>query len=37
MTTAVKSTLPEDARRVACEALQDTLIDLLGRVGVFIR
>ncbi|MDG9716009.1 DNA starvation/stationary phase protection protein [Streptomyces sp. DH24] len=30
MTTAVKSTLPEEARRVTCEALQETLTDLLG-------
>ncbi|MGC5036219.1 MULTISPECIES: Dps family protein [unclassified Streptomyces] len=28
--TAVRSTLPDDARKVACEALQDTLVDLLG-------
>ncbi|MBC9730597.1 Dps family protein [Streptomyces sp. TRM68367] len=30
MTSVVKSTLPEEARRVTCEALQDTLIDLVG-------
>ncbi|GAB2848629.1 DNA starvation/stationary phase protection protein [Streptomyces deserti] len=30
MTSVVKSTLPEEARRVTCEALQDTLVDLLG-------
>ncbi|GAB2762300.1 Dps family protein [Streptomyces bullii] len=30
MTSAVKSTLPEEARRVTCEALQDTLVDLVG-------
>ncbi|MEV5430387.1 DNA starvation/stationary phase protection protein [Streptomyces sp. NPDC052701] len=30
MTSAVRSTLPEEARRVAGEALQDTLVDLLG-------
>ncbi|MFJ7332877.1 Dps family protein [Streptomyces sp. NPDC101110] len=28
--TTVRSTLPDDARKVACEALQDTLVDLLG-------
>lgn len=28
--TVVKSTLPDDARRVACDALQETLVDLLG-------
>jgi starvation-inducible DNA-binding protein len=28
--TVVKSTLPDDARRVAGAALQDTLVDLLG-------
>ncbi|MBQ1089938.1 Dps family protein [Streptomyces sp. B93] len=28
--TVVKSTLPEDARRVAGDALQSTLVDLLG-------
>ncbi|NJP52097.1 DNA starvation/stationary phase protection protein [Streptomyces sp. SBST2-5] len=28
--TVVRSTLPEEARRVSCEALQDTLVDLLG-------
>ncbi|CAM5571718.1 Starvation-induced DNA protecting protein OS=Streptomyces glaucescens OX=1907 GN=SGLAU_28530 PE=3 SV=1 [Streptomyces glaucescens] len=28
--TVVKSTLPDDDRRVACDALQDTLVDLLG-------
>ncbi|MDN0200128.1 DNA starvation/stationary phase protection protein [Streptomyces sp. S.PNR 29] len=28
--TVVKSTLPDDARRVAGDALQDTLVDLLG-------
>jgi starvation-inducible DNA-binding protein len=28
--TAVRSTLPDEARRVSCEALQDTLVDLLG-------
>ena len=28
--TVVKSTLPDEARRVSCEALQDTLVDLLG-------
>ncbi|MHC3467703.1 Dps family protein [Streptomyces sp. 7R007] len=28
--TGVKSTLPDDARKVACTALQDTLVDLLG-------
>ncbi|MGX1134681.1 starvation-inducible DNA-binding protein [Streptomyces glaucescens] len=28
--TVVKSTLPDDARRVACDALQGTLVDLLG-------
>lgn len=30
MRTAVKSALPEEARRVTCEALQETLTDLLG-------
>ncbi|MEV5437056.1 DNA starvation/stationary phase protection protein [Streptomyces sp. NPDC052682] len=30
MTSVVRSTLPEEARRVTCEALQDTLVDLLG-------
>ncbi|MFF9201954.1 Dps family protein [Streptomyces sp. NPDC014986] len=28
--TVVKSSLPDEARRVSCEALQETLIDLLG-------
>ncbi|POX50131.1 DNA starvation/stationary phase protection protein [Streptomyces sp. Ru71] len=28
--TVVKSTLPDDARRIAGQALQDTLVDLLG-------
>ncbi|MBV7694430.1 Dps family protein [Streptomyces sp. TRM70350] len=28
--TVVRSTLPDDARRVACDALQETLVDLLG-------
>ncbi|MBB4711047.1 Dps family protein [Streptomyces luteogriseus] len=28
--TTVRSTLPDDARKVACEALQDTLVELLG-------
>ncbi|MGW3990993.1 Dps family protein [Streptomyces sp. NPDC004830] len=28
--TPVRSTLPDEARRVSCEALQDTLVDLLG-------
>jgi starvation-inducible DNA-binding protein len=28
--TVVRSTLPDEARRVSCEALQDTLVDLLG-------
>jgi starvation-inducible DNA-binding protein len=28
--TVVKSTLPDEARRVACTALQDTLVDLVG-------
>ncbi|MGW0861586.1 Dps family protein [Streptomyces sp. NPDC002611] len=28
--TAVRSTLSDEARRVSCEALQDTLVDLLG-------
>ncbi|MFD7408239.1 Dps family protein [Streptomyces sp. NPDC059866] len=28
--TVVKSTLPDDARRIACDALQETLVDLLG-------
>lgn len=28
--TVVKSTLPEDARKIAGEALQDTLVDLVG-------
>ncbi|MFF8032241.1 Dps family protein [Streptomyces sp. NPDC016626] len=28
--TVVKSALPDEARRVSCEALQETLIDLLG-------
>ncbi|EPJ42147.1 putative DNA protection during starvation protein 2 [Streptomyces afghaniensis 772] len=26
----MRSTLPDEARRVSCEALQDTLVDLLG-------
>jgi starvation-inducible DNA-binding protein len=30
MTTVVRSTLPEEARRVTGDALQDALIDLLG-------
>ncbi|MFI8193544.1 Dps family protein [Streptomyces sp. NPDC085946] len=30
MTSVVRSTLPEEARRVSGEALQDTLVDLLG-------
>ncbi|MER6346991.1 Dps family protein [Streptomyces sp. NPDC001595] len=28
--TVVKSTLPDDARRIATDALQETLVDLLG-------
>ncbi|MFE9775370.1 Dps family protein [Streptomyces sp. NPDC005931] len=28
--TVVRSTLPDEARKVSCEALQDTLVDLLG-------
>ncbi|MFI6208286.1 Dps family protein [Streptomyces sp. NPDC051041] len=28
--TVVKSTLPDDARRIAGDALQDTLVDMLG-------
>ncbi|KUO19264.1 Dps family protein [Streptomyces dysideae] len=28
--TVVKSTLPDKERRIACDALQDTLVDLLG-------
>ena len=28
--TVVRSTLSDEARRVSCEALQDTLVDLLG-------
>ncbi|MEU3095146.1 DNA starvation/stationary phase protection protein [Streptomyces sp. NPDC006967] len=28
--TVVRSTLPDEARRISCDALQDTLVDLLG-------